>query len=521
MTYTVCPDGCDYTTPDAALSGGLIADGDTIDIANETYELGGTMLVQNSITILGNNSVIDANTIPGEPAIVVVAAASNVSMSNITIRNAQVDEGNGGALRMTGGVQVNLINVNFENNQAESGGAIYNNGSNLFVNVAVFSGNRATNGDGGAIFTDNLGISNLQRTIIDGNTASNAGGGVAVSGNSPLDPQVRSQIDLNRSTVSNNTAVTVALDQSNDTSNGTSTACGNGEAGTQGQTFLPTTEILTAFEFEVAPGGTPPAPGTLLQGRVRLGDQDGPVIATATTVWPVGQPTFLRYELDVPVSVTTGILHSIEIDTSGPSVFGIPTTIGSNPYTDGSIYYICDQLITPAPDDDYDFRTFGGPQGEGSGVHSSLGGHAGLVNTTVSGNVGDGVFATAGGLVSTWFNTIANNSGVGATATPEVLEPDFIEAGLVFLTASIVAENGGDDCNGDMVTSGYNLIGEDTNCVLGPEPNGTDIIGTGQEPEDPLLGPLQNNGGFTPTHAIDGNSPAFDAAGPDDPGLPC
>ena len=57
----------------------------------------------NSITILGNNSVLDAN---GIVAMVVDAAGQNVSISDITIRNGRAEEGSGGALRMSGGVQV-------------------------------------------------------------------------------------------------------------------------------------------------------------------------------------------------------------------------------------------------------------------------------------------------------------------------------------------------------------------------------------------------------------------------------
>ena len=413
-----------------------------------------------------------------------------------------------------------LNNVNFQGNQAESGGAIYNNGSTLFINVADFSGNRATNGDGGAIFTENLGQSWLNRAIIDGNIASNAGGGVAVRDNNPEDVNDRSLIILDRSTVSNNVALNPVQTVSNLPRSGTTVSCGPEPLG---QTFIADRAALSAFEFDIRlnGGGLEVIPNDLdIIGQVREGGPSGPIIATAQafapgSTWPGGSTQTLTFDLDQVVALIPGDTYSIESAIAG--AYSIYISPGDD-YLDGS-RYTCDDVLLPSSD--LTFRTFGGTPGQGSGVHSSLGAQANLSNTTVSGNIGDGVLATNGGLVSTWFNTITNNSGVGATATPEVLEPDFIEAGLVFLTATIVAENGGDDCNGDMVTSGYNLIGEDTNCVLGPEPNGTDIIGTSQEPEDPQLGPLQNNGGFTPTHAIDENSLAFDAAGPDDQGLPC
>ena len=83
--------------------------------------------------------------------------------------------------------------------------------------------------------------------------------------------------------------------------------------------------------------------------------------------------------------------------------------------------------------------------------------------------------------------------------------------GLVFITASIIAGNGINDCEGSTTTSGYNLIGDGTNCVVTPTTG--DLVGTLLTPFDPLLGPLQDNGGRTSTHAVDPTSLAIDSAG--------
>ena len=45
-----------------------------------------------------------------------------------------------------------------------------------------------------------------------------------------------------------------------------------------------------------------------------------------------------------------------------------------------------------------------------------------------------------------------------------------------------------------------------------------DIVGTGASPADPLLGPLQDNGGPTFTHALQFGSPAIDKGNPATPG---
>ncbi|HUT91493.1 MAG TPA: right-handed parallel beta-helix repeat-containing protein [Thermoguttaceae bacterium] len=63
---------------------------------------------------------------------------------------------------------------------------------------------------------------------------------------------------------------------------------------------------------------------------------------------------------------------------------------------------------------------------------------------------------------------------------------------------------------GEPVSLGHNLVGDDTGCqglFVGPG----DLVGTASDPLDPGLGPLQDNGGPTHTHALLTDSPALDA----------
>lgn len=66
--------------------------------------------------------------------------------------------------------------------------------------------------------------------------------------------------------------------------------------------------------------------------------------------------------------------------------------------------------------------------------------------------------------------------------------------------------------SGDFISNGYNLIGDGTGSsgftALG------DQVGTSDNPIDPLLGSLENNGGSTLTLALLPNSPAIDAGNP-------
>src|SRR5262249_42487727 len=65
------------------------------------------------------------------------------------------------------------------------------------------------------------------------------------------------------------------------------------------------------------------------------------------------------------------------------------------------------------------------------------------------------------------------------------------------------AKTGGDDLYGYLANSGYNLIGKSSG---GTGYSQTDLLDV-----DPLLGPLQDNGGLTQTMALLPGSPAIDS----------
>ena len=125
-----------------------------------------------------------------------------------------------------------------------------------------------------------------------------------------------------------------------------------------------------------------------------------------------------------------------------------------------------------------------------------------IINSTVSGN--DGGVEGAGirnlnGTLLLINTTIAQNTATvrgGGLANHE---------GTVILLNTIMGGNATNgDCFGTIVSQGHNLIEDPTGCdvVTGP----TDLANT-----DPLLGPLQCNGGPTLTHALLPGSPTIDA----------
>ena len=141
-----------------------------------------------------------------------------------------------------------------------------------------------------------------------------------------------------------------------------------------------------------------------------------------------------------------------------------------------------------------------------------------MQNATLSGNRSR---IDTGGLMNVG-KTILNN----VTVTENVATVDYdgsiggttggiqnAEDGRVFIGNSIVAGNmnmssAAVDCSGEISSVGYNLIEDTTDCTVQGDLTGFLTA------QDPLLGPLMNNGGETQTHAIDKNSPARNAANP-------
>ena len=164
---------------------------------------------------------------------------------------------------------------------------------------------------------------------------------------------------------------------------------------------------------------------------------------------------------------------------------------------------------------------------QGGAIRASGGGTESLLitGTTISSNTanhdGGGVFVFS---VSGFPTTIAhstitgnttdaddNGSGIGGGLSvslfPAVELDHTILAGN-FNTVTTVR----DDAAGTMSAT-QSLVG--TNAGASITDNGGNQIGTAGAPIDALLGPLSDNGGPTPTHALSGDSPAIDAgAGP-------
>jgi hypothetical protein len=156
----------------------------------------------------------------------------------------------------------------------------------------------------------------------------------------------------------------------------------------------------------------------------------------------------------------------------------------------------------------------------GGGGVSSNDGDTQITNCTISDNSADdggaGIRYIFGSLEVT-SSTVTGNAA-GATASGEGGGGILVSAPgdhRVLLRNAIVAGNSsastGPDVQGDVFSFGYNLIGQRDDSTGWRD---TDRTGTSADPLDPRLGPLQDNGGPTPTHAILAGSPAIGAGDP-------
>ena len=160
---------------------------------------------------------------------------------------------------------------------------------------------------------------------------------------------------------------------------------------------------------------------------------------------------------------------------------------------------------------------------EGGGVALLEGRSLTITNSTISGNA---AINYGGGIDTRVATSIAQSTITENIADAD--SDDYGNAGGLFCYSSgcvaevyqtIIANNIDQnatplhDCatwsSGSVVSTGYNLVEAKGNCSFDADGDITEL--------DPQLGPLQDNGGLTYTHALMFGSPAIDAGNPVDP----
>lgn len=134
----------------------------------------------------------------------------------------------------------------------------------------------------------------------------------------------------------------------------------------------------------------------------------------------------------------------------------------------------------------------------GGGIHSPVG-DLSATNVTISGNStpSDGGGIHSDSIVTLQNVTITNNTAAGGSGF-------FAGAGATVTVRNtiIAANNTSADIDGPFTSLGNNLIGNRGTVTDFVDGTNGDQVGDSGSPLDPLLGGLQNSGGFTSTHAL-------------------
>jgi hypothetical protein len=124
-----------------------------------------------------------------------------------------------------------------------------------------------------------------------------------------------------------------------------------------------------------------------------------------------------------------------------------------------------------------------------------------------------GASGSGGGIMNDATNMVVSIRdtliGLNETNAPGVGGSNYIENGVEESIGEDGALGNGPDVGGDFTSAGYNLIGAADGSTGFTNHFRADLVGSMALPIDPLLGPLQMNGGPTPTHALLAGSPAI------------
>lgn len=408
---------------------------------------------------LGTLSITDQLIINGLGANSLTIDGGNQDFAVITIG----DENSAPTFNVT----IDSVTITGGNN-AESGGGIRNLG-NLTINNSVVSGNTSAN-DGGGIF-NLFGTMIAENTLISDNSAEYGGGVSNYFGTSTL----------TNSTISGNTAVNgggiynyagvSATIYSRIEDNTAQT--GGGISNYSGVVAV-VTSVISGNSASSNGGGLYNEEGeasvTLSYVRDNVAGELGGGIATQNA--------------QSSTVITSSIISGNTADFGG----------GVSNY-EGNVTVTASTLST------------NNANVEGGGF-SNYFGTSNITNSTISGNtaVGGGGVSNFNGQTTILSSTIANNSANYGSGIINYYAQTILGSTIV------AANNNASDLSGIFFSSaGNNLIGDrgDVDTFIDGENN--DLVGTSENPIDPLLGELQDNGGLTPTQALLKGSPAIDA----------
>jgi hypothetical protein len=382
----------------------------------------------------------------------------------------------------------------------ENGGGIYNAGRLTLQNCIIIgntcgvggedsSGSAGNGGDGGGIY--NSGQLILDTCIITGNY-SGASGSSGLAGNGGNGGGICNDgtATMNSCIVSGNFCGTST--GPNEAEYGES---GGGSGGNGGGIYNTRTMVLNACTISDNAGGNG-GTGASIGQLILVSGSSGGLGGNGGGIYNAG-------ELQLNTCTMSGNSGGL----GGGGGVGIVAGPGGEGGNGGGMYNTGSVALTSCTF----AQNSGGPGGTGGGPGGLLppggGGNGG------AGGNGGGIFNATSDYSVRLRNTLValNLPGDGGEGGPSfIFNPS---PGLVTVPGppGPSGSNGSDpDLSGDFTSGGHNLIGEADGSTGFTNRIHADLVGEIASPIDPLLGPLQMNGGPTPTQALLPGSPAID-----------
>lgn len=489
---------------EAILAANSASGPDTILLPAGTYTL--TLSGVDDIGAVGDLDITDSVTLLGADAATTIINANgldrvfdivsgSVTFVGVTIRNGVAN--NGGGLYLHAGSVVTLTDATLTTNTTtNNGGGIYNNGGALILDHAQILSNTAPNagsGNGGGLYSLNgtVVITNatlFQDNAANANSAINAGLGGAIHAEGGTLTLVNATLTHNLANdggglslgTGANATLTHALIISNTTADD-----GAGIENDDGAVMLVDSQVLSNTASLTDTNGE--------GGGLNNGNGLGTLFVINSTI------------------SGNSARNGGGISNDGGHVTLVNSTVSNNTAPTGSgrgggiNNYDASIPVTLTITNSAIYSNTSGIDGGGI-RHGGAAGTLAMDNSTLSGNIsvsgsGGGLYNTAQSTlanVTLAFNTAANGDGLRNTGT-------------LIIRNSLLAHNDTQNCNnsGTLTSQGYNLKSDATcGSVFNAAGDMTNTLAA-------LIGPLQNNGGPTFSHAPLNASPgAIDAGHP-------
>jgi hypothetical protein len=426
---------------------------------------------------------------------------SVLTVSGSTIRRNSADNG-GGIFAFN----VKLTNSTVSGNLGQFGGGI--NASTITLTSSVVSGNSAIDGAGGL----SVGTATLTNCAVSGNHSTRGDGGGIRGGT----------VNLTNCTVSGNSGGSGGGIQVNTATLIRTTVSGNFSrgfgGGLQASTATLTSCTVSGNTATFGGGGMECNTATLtrstVSGNAAAGRNGGGI--SAGTVTLIGSAVSGNHAFTggggISATMATLMGSTVRDNTAGSDGGGITastTATLTNSTVSGNFASLFGGGISGGTATLTGSTLSGNTASNGGGLEAS---RMTLTNCTVSGNTaigGNGGGLEAGALtllnVTVTDNRAHDGGGVflapGGTSS---VRNSIIAGNLVDLTGTRP------DVAGAFLSLGHNLIGDGSGSTGFVNGGNGDMVGTADDPIDPRLGPLANNGGPTRTHALLAGSPAID-----------